>query len=368
MRTRNAVRRGAFTLIELLVVVAIIALLISILLPSLTCARENARAAKCGVQLRGLGIGLGAYQTEYSGWFPGTNTTGLRTIIASGDAAALGEPSMPVQNWDWITPLAGYDTELPWGRGKRWQFLFQRYTCPSFNGITIDELYSAGLSASPDATEIQQNMRNNMQPSSYLMPAHFQYWGYELRDVVLQQATVGGRPFAIKPRVQPTFFTARHKGQYRSRIEEIGSAARKVMAADGMRLVSSDKQISLDPDPDATYFGAFTSNGAWWAGAEAYGVKSPSQNWDGSTINAGDEPDAQGEGLVYSYRHGCEAGKLVRTAQENRGSINAMFFDGHVARLDDRQSREIEFWYPKGTIVDDASQGMRDVPDGFEVP
>jgi prepilin-type N-terminal cleavage/methylation domain-containing protein/prepilin-type processing-associated H-X9-DG protein len=51
-------RREAFTLIELLVVVAIIALLIAILLPSLSAARESARASLCGGNVRQLGQGV----------------------------------------------------------------------------------------------------------------------------------------------------------------------------------------------------------------------------------------------------------------------------------------------------------------------
>lgn len=59
----------AFTLIELLVVVAIIALLISILLPSLNQAREQARATKCGANLHSVGQAVHSHLAE-SRWFP----------------------------------------------------------------------------------------------------------------------------------------------------------------------------------------------------------------------------------------------------------------------------------------------------------
>lgn len=57
-------RSKGFTLIELLVVVAIIALLVSILLPSLGRARELARRAMCSANLNGVGKAFALYKTE----------------------------------------------------------------------------------------------------------------------------------------------------------------------------------------------------------------------------------------------------------------------------------------------------------------
>ncbi len=56
----------AFTLIELLVVVAIIALLISILLPALSSAREQGKRAVCLANMRSIAQGASLYSSEDS--------------------------------------------------------------------------------------------------------------------------------------------------------------------------------------------------------------------------------------------------------------------------------------------------------------
>ncbi len=63
-------RATAFTLIELLVVVAIIALLISILLPSLGSARDQAKRVKCGANMSQIGRAFAACYAENRDYGP----------------------------------------------------------------------------------------------------------------------------------------------------------------------------------------------------------------------------------------------------------------------------------------------------------
>lgn len=88
-----------FTLIELLVVVAIIALLIAILLPSLGRARENARTTVCGTHMKQIALANLMYIDQNNG-----------RMIPAGmiDGLSCNLPNTPGRYWATDLAVEGY--------------------------------------------------------------------------------------------------------------------------------------------------------------------------------------------------------------------------------------------------------------------
>jgi prepilin-type N-terminal cleavage/methylation domain-containing protein/prepilin-type processing-associated H-X9-DG protein len=80
MFAQHVSRRGrfrhGFTLVELLVVIGIIALLMALLMPALSRAREDSRRVKCLSNLKSIGQGLYTYAQTYRDRLPNGNFRG----------------------------------------------------------------------------------------------------------------------------------------------------------------------------------------------------------------------------------------------------------------------------------------------------
>lgn len=136
---RARVARG-FTLIELLIVVAIIALLISILLPSLGVARQQSQAVKCLAQLHVFGTGLANYVNEERSVLPGgrlpkiddcnpcANIEGGRkfrpTFVAMMSHAVGAPPFVDPKSCRTETDMFGE-------KGDKQNYSFRMYVCPT---------------------------------------------------------------------------------------------------------------------------------------------------------------------------------------------------------------------------------------------
>ncbi len=148
-------RRSAFTLIELLVVVAIIALLISILLPSLSRARSQARTALCLSRIAQMAKAFLVYADDYNETPP---------FLATGhNYGWMNHTPDPIESWlvdcGWADPnddsaqfaeAQSLMYEITYRRQEQWTgpdvprsgtlFTYTRfeglYKCPEFERIS----------------------------------------------------------------------------------------------------------------------------------------------------------------------------------------------------------------------------------------
>lgn len=98
-------RGKAFTLVELLIVIAVIAVLVSILIPVLRTVREQGRGVVCGSNLKQLSLALTTFAQENETFPYGFDSSEFGMVMPP--PRYPGNALYDWQGWWWFTSLAG---------------------------------------------------------------------------------------------------------------------------------------------------------------------------------------------------------------------------------------------------------------------
>jgi prepilin-type N-terminal cleavage/methylation domain-containing protein/prepilin-type processing-associated H-X9-DG protein len=318
--------RSAFTLIELLVVVAIIALLIAILLPSLGKAKNLAKTAACGANARSIGQGMNVYAAQWDGAIPGSAYTSSYFLFANQATGVFGSPvgsfslACPniVSNFDWMSPIAAADG-LPFEPGSTQPQRLKRFE--QVNSMKMFTCAANDLQALQFPTSTL-GFSGTLPETSYCAAVLFLYGSSNtgtVDEVFTKDATL---PI------------------YRPNINRVGNGSTKIFVADGAKFSNSQTVPDINLTAIASDFASqFVDDGAY----NAY-----SHSWDRSQVPGNQNPGGGNfDARLYSYRH------VRGTAGGPAGSykMNAVFFDGHAELLNDLESASPALWAPSGTLI-----------------
>lgn len=317
-------RQRGFTLIELLVVIAIIAVLISILLPSLQSARELAKRVICGTNLKSIGTASASYSIEQSEWIVGApNGSG---VPAGGPGNFFTYRDAPTTVYDWVTPLrenymgdsaVEYDNTMQRMAASREGI----FLCPSVNDVMVP-----WPSTPPAVAEFAVQTGNSYLTINKMLHVGDDYANGSTGMVQGQFRNSTGIQYNFNWRVYGNWET-KPPEDYVPRVDRIGPPARKFFLLEGARYVRPDNELwDFDPVRTGTLSGSYCGSGPTYVDSIEWGPNNP--------------------GRKKSYRH--------RGATQF--GATALFFDGHVEFLSEKQTRYHGYSLPTGSTLNQVGQ------------
>ncbi len=331
MKTKTK-SHAAFTLIELLVVVAVIAILISVLLPALQGARAAAQKIVGANIQRQLSTAMFTYATDNDGEIAGLgstqNTEMMREIRYStnGLRKYVGDtrPTTPTSTHDWISPIIGEELNFSRNRAERTGDIFNTLACPTASRIN-DDTNGSSLDFA-DFRRLLFDQGITFTQISFLAPLYHSLYGSErgVTSANFRQIDVFSQPREYgQTRAQATIPEG-----YRPRLDKVDNAVNKAMIADGNRYLTGSGVLNFDVNPDPQSYGSFYTSGPIFDGSTSYGR---------SAFNA----NSGGDQLPLSIRH-------------NGGTaINVTMFDGSGSTITTNSLwADPTPWYPSGSTFE----------------